>query len=121
NAASGDSANNDDKPKAQANNDASQDSDGCDQADDDDADTADSPAYDEARPSQETRVDFYRDTQGYRTTTVTTNNQFTAGNFWLNFSRDTVMASDPLGTERSEDTMFSFATELNEQFGIGGG
>ncbi len=119
-AASGDSGNDDDKPKAKADNDASQDSDGCDQADDDDADPADSPA-DDARPSQETRVDLYRDTQGYRTTTVTTNNQFTAGNFWLNFSRDTVMASDPLGAVRSEDTMFSFATELNEQFGIGGG
>lgn len=69
----------------------------------------------------QTKADLYRDSQGYRTATVTTNMNYTLGNFSLGLNRDSIIARDSAGLERSEDTTFSFYTELNEQFAVGGG
>ena len=69
----------------------------------------------------ETRADLYRDSQGYRTATAATSMHFKLGNFSLGLMRDTVFASDAEGSVRSEDTSFSFFTELDEQFAVGGG
>lgn len=104
--------------------------DGCDQrdsdavdSDDEDADTSstkDTPD-DQQRTHRETKVDLYRDSDGYRTGTVTTVNHLVLDNFFLDLTRDSVFASDSAGSERSEDTIISFFAQLNEQFGVGGG
>jgi hypothetical protein len=104
--------------------------DGCDERDADAADTDDQDADtsstnetpdDQQRTHQETKVDVYRDSDGYRTGTVTTDNHLVFDNFFLDLTRDSVFASDFAGSERSEDTMISFFAQLNEQFGVGGG
>ena len=92
-------------------------------SDDQDADTSstnDTPD-DQQRTHQETKVDLYRDSDGYRTGTVTTDNHLVLDNLFLDFTRDSVFASDAAGSERSEGTMISFFAQLNEQFGVGGG
>lgn len=114
--------NGDQKSIAQEKSDDSdlENADGCDQQNAAEQNPGDAPEA-QRRPYQETKVDFYRDSQGYRTATVSTDNHFTLGNFSMDLTRDTVFASDSQGSERSEDTMISFFTDLNEQFGIGGG
>jgi hypothetical protein len=112
-----------DKPAPQAAADAAEqgDSSGCQgDSDADGADAQDEPAH-EDRTTMQTKVDLYRDSQGYRTATVTTNMNFTLGNFYLGLMRDTILARDSAGLERAEDTTVSFFTELNEQFSVGGG
>lgn len=107
------------------------DKDGCDQQDAQDADDSDSgddqqdaavsPPDDEQRNYRETKVDFYRDTQGYRTATISSHNHLLVDNFVLDLTNDTVAASDAAGSVRSEQTLFSFLGNLNEHLALGGG
>jgi hypothetical protein len=104
---------------------------GCKPPDAGDADAADSgdeqdaaevsPPDDQQRNYQENKVDFYRDSQGYRTATVSTHNHLVLDNFLLDLTNDTVAASDAAGSVRSEETMFSFLDNVSENLALGGG
>jgi hypothetical protein len=110
---------------------SSDDDQGCEPPEAEDADTADSgdeedaaevsPPDDEQRNYQENKVDFYRDSQGYRTATVSSHNHLLLDNFLLDLTTDTVAASDAAGSVRSEDTRFSFLDNLSENLALGGG
>jgi hypothetical protein len=97
-----------------------QDADAADSGDEQDAAEV-SPPDDEQRNYQENKVDFYRDSQGYRTATVSSHNHLVLDNFLLDLTNDTVAASDAAGSARSEDTMFSFLGNVNENLALGGG
>jgi len=104
-----------------------EDESGCDQQDADASDSGDerdtdaSAPDDQQRDYQETKVDVYRDSEGYRTATITAHNHLVLDNFLLDLTRDTVVASDAVGSVRTEDMMFSFLANLNENLGVGGG
>jgi hypothetical protein len=138
-----DNADHDDSDSAQAAKSASDQKDdqrassdgdddhGCEQPETEDADAADSgdeqdaaevsPPDDEQRNYQENKVDFYRDSQGYRTATFSSHNHLVLDNFLLDLTNDAVTASDAAGSVRSEDTMFSFLGNVNENLALGGG
>lgn len=96
------------------------DADASDQSDDQDLTDVSAPD-DEQRNYQETKVDLYRDSQGYKTATVTSHDHLVLDNFLLDVTHHTVAASDATGSVRSEETMFSFLANLNENLGVGGG
>jgi hypothetical protein len=88
----------------------------------DEQDVAEAPAPDdEKRNFEENKVAFYRDSQGYRTASVSSHNHLLLDNFVLDLNHDTVAASDAAGSVRSEDTMFSFLGNVNENLALGGG
>jgi hypothetical protein len=100
-----------------------QDADASDSEDDQDTNVSapDEPDVDQQRNYQENKVAFYRDSEGYRTATVTAHNHLVLDNFLLDLTRNTVVASDAAGSVRTEDMMFSFLANLNENLGVGGG
>ncbi len=94
----------------------------CDRSDADqgEPDVAEDPIGD-LEPTLENRLDLYSDSEHYQRLTASSSLGVTTHGFNLALSKDTVFASDLLGAERSEATLFSIQRDLGEQFGIGAG
>ncbi len=98
----------------------------CDRSDADqgESDEAEDPIEDPIKdldPTLVKRFDLYNDSEHYQRLTASTSLGVTTHDFTLTLRKDTVFASDRLGAERSEATLFSIQRDLGEQFGIGGG
>lgn len=94
----------------------------CDRSDADqgESDEAEDPIGD-LEPTLENRLDLYNDSEHYQRLTASSSLGVTTHGFTLTLRKDTVFASDLLGAERSEATLFSIQRDLGEQFGIGAG
>jgi len=75
----------------------------------------------ELEPFLESHFDLYRDSEGYKTLTASSALGATIGGYTFTLARDTVFASDSLGTERSQAQVLSVHKDFSEEFGIGGG
>jgi hypothetical protein len=88
---------------------------------DDDANDSDDDQGPDTRPTLETRIDHYQDSEHFERLITSTLASTIINGFFVSLRRDSFRVNDRSGAGRAESTVTSIHKDLSETFGVGGG